>query len=377
MVKSIIEIAQDCATEQGLVYLGMAKLGPDPNFKYFDAWLAAGHHAGMEYLSNHRHCRSDPSNLLAGGATVFSFGMPYYQGDRLPKLVNQDSLPNGVSRTPQIAQYARLKDYHRVLRRKCEDIAQQIVEKTTNPDIHATRVVVDSAPLLERSLAAASNLGFIGKNTCYIHPKKGSFLLLAEVLTTISLEVSSRSGPATIDPAKRSPSGGCGTCRRCQVHCPTGALDSSYTLDANKCLAYWTIEHRGLIPERYWPWLGKYLFGCDICQLVCPYNRRLPVAELGDLRRLTHTPPLYDIATMDQQTYEKLFGGTPLTRAKKGGLQRNALLAMLVTQTPGLRSAMKRLKANASSEPSVVAGTIDQMEEALEAGRFSIREDLC
>src|SRR5690606_6307703 len=141
-----------------------------------------------------------------------------------------------------------------------------------------TRVMVDTAPVLERALAAKTARGFIGKNTCYIHPLLGSFLMLGVVLTDIPLPSDER---VPVDPARHLPSGGCGACRECQVHCPTGALDADYRIDAKKCLAYWTIEHRGVIPERFWPWIGTYYFGCDICQITCPYNMKDRHAKLA------------------------------------------------------------------------------------------------
>jgi len=199
------------------------------------------------------------------------------------------------------------------------------------------RVVVDSAPILERALAARTRRGFIGKNTCFIHPEKGSFFLLAEILLTLPLPADQ---PARVDVQHRGPDGGCGSCKRCQVHCPTGALNEAYQLDAKRCLSYWTIEHRGPVPEEFWPYLADYLFGCDICQLVCPYNRGAVVTSRTDLVRLGDLPSLLAIVTMDQASYVRWFGGTPMTRAKREGLQRNALIAMVVTNDGRLEEAL-------------------------------------
>ena len=133
-----------------------------------------------------------------------------------------------------------------------------------------SKIAVDSVPIFERAIAAKTEFGFIGKNTCYIHPKKGSFFLLGEIILD---EVIKQDSKLAVETTKRTDLGGCGSCKRCQVHCPTGALDKEYELDANLCLSYWSIESRGIIPEKFWPWFSKFYFGCDICQLVCPYNR--------------------------------------------------------------------------------------------------------
>ena len=145
------------------------------------------------------------------------------------------------------------------------------------------------------------------------------------------------------EPAKEI---GCGTCTLCQVECPTGALNEDYVIDSNRCLSYWTIEQRGTIPEKYWPWLGKYYFGCDICQLVCPYNKEASANQLDDKIPIRKYPSLFEIATMDQRKYEIAFGGTAMTRAKRNGLRRNALIAMTVTGDSRLGEAMARARVD-------------------------------
>lgn len=194
--------------------------------------------------------------------------------------------------------------------------------------------------MLERALAARTSAGFIGKNTCYIHPEAGSFILLGEILLTRDLTETDE--PSTVDPQVRSDQGGCGSCRRCQIYCPTGALDEAYRLDARKCLAYWTIEHRGTIPFEFWPWLKTYFFGCDLCQLACPYNRAIAISQ-EPVRVELNQIDFFDVATMSQARYEQLFGGSPLTRAKRSGLRRNALIAMTVTSDLRLPEALQML----------------------------------
>jgi epoxyqueuosine reductase len=309
---------------QGLLLLGLVDLGPEPRFAHFESWLQDGQHAGMQFLENYRHLRQDPRGLLPEAVQAIVFALPYAQGDKLtPALKGQY----------RVAQYARLRDYHKSMKQKAGSILSAL--QAEMPGLQG-RVTIDSAPLLERALAARTLYGFVGKNTCYIHPEYGSMMLLGEILLTKALTLSDV--PAAIDPDSRTAAGGCGTCRRCQVHCPTGALDQAYRLDARKCLAYWTIEHRGPIPLEFWPWLPTYVFGCDLCQLACPYNRKALITREPTRNDLIN-PDLLDLATMSQQRYEVWMGGTPLTRARREGLRRNALIAMTVSRDARLSEA--------------------------------------
>lgn len=330
---------QQWANDEGLVFLGVVALENRVPYQKFVQWLKAGRHAAMRYLEENALCREEPARLLPCATTAVVLALPYDQGDTLP------------ADSPRIAQYARFRDYHRELAERGERVARKIVAVWGGN----TRVTVDTAPLLEKALAEKSQLGFQGKNTLYIHPEFGSFLLLAEILCTAELPEDKK---IPIDPTEHTPLGGCGKCDRCQVSCPTGALGESYVLDANLCLAYWTIEHRGPIPEKFWPHLGEYYFGCDLCQLVCPYNKPRPRAELPSSLQPRTFPSLFETAIMSQAQYEKYFGGTPLTRAKRNGLRRNALIAMTVTDDPRLPQAMTL----AALDPgSPVGETLDQI----------------
>ena len=343
-----IEIVESIVRSEGLIPLGIVNLGPMPReMARFQLWLDEKRHAEMAFLTQNAQVREDPRRLLEGAETAILVGLPYAQGDRLP----QSGEP------PRIAQYARLYDYHRVIWRKGEKILSQIHSQWGGPGSKG-RVVTDSAPLFERALAAGSGKGFIGKNTCFISPQAGSMMLLGELLTTLQLPTSAGI-EKKISPQLRTKEGGCGTCRRCQVHCPTGALDEDYRIDARKCLAYWTIEHRGPIPEEYWPGVSRYIFGCDICQIVCPYNRTTSSKASEELLKIRTTPPLFEIATMGQAQYERLFGGTPMTRAKRTGLMRNALIAMTVTKHPRLAEAIGLIQER--NEGDVVNATLDQI----------------
>lgn len=324
--------------DEGLVFLGVTALEREPDFSRFQEWLSDGRHAQMSFLERNLELRADPRGLEPGSRRALVFALSYDLGDE-----------KGAE-GPRIAQYARLPDYHGLLWKKGERIVERL--RQNHPE-EKFRVVVDSAPVLERALAARTKRGFIGKNTCYIHPDKGSFLLLGEILTSLDLPVDTA---PTVALDQKSREGGCGPCDRCQVACPTGALDEAYRIDANRCLAYWTIENRGTIPFEYWPHLAKYYFGCDLCQLACPYNMKTGRAVLPDGVEEKKYPGLFETATMDQREYEKYFAGTPLTRAKRNGLRRNALIAMAVTKHPRLEEAM----ATADRE-APVAATITQI----------------
>ena len=330
------------AEQVSLKLLGVVGLGKEPDYDYFQEWIKQGNHGGMSFLENYREVRQDSSSIYPDARSAVIFALPYYLGDR------------SRSSKPMIAQYARIRDYHKMLKKKGEYILSSM--KKINPDLTG-KVVVDSAPLMERSLASRTVRGFIGKNTLYIHPELGSFLLLGEIVTTqpIALDL-----PANVDSKTRTPDGGCGTCKRCQINCPTGALDNEWKMDARKCISYWTIEHRGTIPVKYWQYLGRYWYGCDICQLVCPWNRKIPNSEFFQKETEVNKLDLFDVAIMDQNFYESSFGGTPMTRAKIHGLRRNALIAMTVTEHPRL---MEAINAVQNSDYQVIRDTVKQIDQ--------------
>jgi epoxyqueuosine reductase len=346
--EEILKIAGHAAASEGLTFFGATDLDVRQDYEKFSSWLKEGRNASMAWMNNHPEIRQKPELLLPGAQRAFIFGFPYWLGDKWTFKPDDEA--------PKIAQYARISDYHRFLVVKLKNV-QKKLEALSNDEV-TWRIAVDSAPLLERALAAAAGNGFIGKNTCFIHHQKGSFFLLGEILTTLSFDIA-KARKNNLTHIERTSSGGCGTCRRCQVHCPTGALDSDYKIDSRKCLSYWTIENRGLIPIEFWPWVARYLFGCDICQLVCPYNRNIQVAdEAKRLIRVSSTPDLIEIATMDQDYYEKNFGGTPMTRAKKSGLRRNALIAAVVKNDPRIWPLLANLE---DEDDSIIRGTVAQI----------------
>ncbi len=345
--KISIESIKTAFDEEGLVFIASLEIKPETvEYLRFESWLASGKHGDMKFLENNRECRRNPQSLLDDSRSIIVFGMPYYQGDKIRR-------GNSVY-LPRFAQYARLRDYHKIMKRKGESIHSWL--SSSYGQTGHCRVVVDSAPLLERALASRGQMGFIGKNTCFIHLEAGSYLLLGEVFTTLNVETQIEGG---VDHSKRGRLGGCGTCKRCQINCPTGALSVDYQLDANLCLAYQTIENRGTIPVQFWNYLADFVFGCDICQMVCPFNRGVRRIE-EKVVYVKDPPNLIEILFMDQKYYESKFGGTPLTRAKRSGLRRNALISLIVRNEFDWKDYVPRITQE--SDPLLLA-TLDQVTE--------------
>ena len=342
--------------EVHLNLLGEVKLVTDEkNFSRFSSWLSLGKHAEMNFLERYQNFRRAPQTLEDGLHFALVFALNYSSLREAHKACSSG-----------IAKYAVMQDYHKWMKKQSILVAKQLARE--NPELRY-RITIDSAPLLERSLAAKTLQGWIGKNSCFISPTEGSFLLIGEILLSESVAKVDKGRPQTIDPLKRSVIGGCGTCKRCQVHCPTGALDQDFSLDANLCLSYWSIEHRGLIPIKFWPHFDRYWYGCDICQDVCPYNRsvskpkRKGLDEMLPLKEHLLQIDLLEVITMDQKFYENNFGGSPMTRAKKSGLQRNALIASVVKNLSGLEEVIAMIAANPEQYPELLLRTLEQVSQ--------------
>lgn len=336
-MKSFIDLIID----QNLLYLGHSSLVPLERFQDFQQWLTQKRHGSMSYLESYQDIRKEPALVMDPPArSALVVGLPY--------KCHEASLFNPQ---PQIAQYARFDDYHKVLKQKAQVLCDKILIRLDSPSFSG-RVCVDTAPILERALGELAGEGFIGKNTCLILPQKGSLFCLGVIFFSFELadyfpELNEGKQKPSIDrqrsDTKRNKS--CGSCRRCQVYCPTGALSEDYRIDATKCLSYWSIEHRGSVPEIYWPYFKTFWYGCDICQLVCPYNRKAQIAKELPLERLKNLD-LFDVATMDQGFYVKIFAGTAMTRAKIHGLKRNALIALWALKDSRLKKAISYVEAN-------------------------------
>jgi len=295
------------AVEEGFDRAGVARLGRSSRGAAFERWLEVGDHAGLAYMERRREDRLDPRRLLDGARSALCVALQYHP------LAGKDEV--GGDLWPRVARYARGEDYHLVMERRLRRLGDRV--EAAFPGSR-TRSYVDTGPILERELAESAGLGVTGKNTNLLHPEGGSWFLLGELLLTLDLEPDT--GIADL----------CGSCTACLDACPTGALPEPYRLDSRRCISYWTIEHRGTVPEEVRPLLGDWVFGCDICQEVCPVNAEVaaatePALELPAARRQLG---LADLLGLSRDEYVERFRRSPMKRAKLEGLQRNAAMAM-------------------------------------------------
>ncbi len=305
------------ARRLGFDLVGLAPATPPTTIGHYRAWLEGGYHGEMTYLARPEAVarRGDLALLLPGVRSVVVVAASYYPP---PPSADLQDPSRGV-----LARYAWGDDYHPLLlSRLCQ--LGTVIEAESHGAV-AFRACVDTAPLLERELAVRAGLGFIGKNTNLIHPRLGSWLFLGELLLTVDIETEQ-----TPSAEGRSPSP-CGRCTRCLDACPTGALIAPYLLDARRCISYLTIELKGPIPGELRPLLGNRIFGCDLCQEVCPWNRRFarPTTEPAfQPRPESIAPRLLELIALDDDGFRQRFGNSPVKRAKRRGLLRNVAVAL-------------------------------------------------
>ncbi len=315
---------RDRGRDLGFDRVAVGPAAPAVHGAAFERWLDAGYAGEMAYMERTRHQRLDPTRLLPGARSVVAVAMLYAPAERAEPTRGK------------IARYAGGRDYHDVIRPRLDTLARFI----ENAAGHGTRsrAAVDTSAVLERDLAAAAGLGWIGKNTNLIDPDLGSYFFIGIVLTTAELE-----SDAT-QPDR------CGTCRACLDACPTQAFVGPFTLDARRCISYLTIEHRGSIAAELRPGIGDWLFGCDVCQEVCPWNRKAPSASDPSLTP-DEPPPAPALLRLDEEEFRARFRGSALSRAKRSGLRRNAAI---VLGNSGDRSARRDLlRAADDTDPAV------------------------
>jgi epoxyqueuosine reductase len=289
------------ALELGFDRVAIGPAGPAEHAGRFDAWLEAGYAGGMDYLARTRVERGDPERLLPGCRAVVTVALAYGPREDGPSW-------QGVSR------YARGRDYHDVMRPRLASLVDHLRE--AGGATVTSRAAVDTSAVLERDLAARAGLGWIGKNTNLIAVGGGSYFFIGTVLTTAALVPD---GPAADH---------CGTCTACLDACPTQAFVGPWVLDARRCLAYLTIEHRGDVADEWKPVMRDWLFGCDVCQEVCPWNRKAPPAREASLSPTQPLPSLPALLELDEATFRARFRGSALSRAKRAGVARNAALIL-------------------------------------------------
>lgn len=293
---------------------------PETRERYY-RWLELKYHAEMGYLAKDPKRRSDPSLLLEGARSVIMLGLNYYQP-------NSAETPMGHGR---VARYARGKDYHKVVAKKTKEMIRLIGEENENKSRNEENIpqqavghrefrwFVDYGPMLERAYAEKAGLGYIGRNGLLISRQFGSWIFLSEIITSLDL---------TVNDPKAIKHGTCGTCRKCIDACPTGAIVEDRVVDSSKCISYLTIERPSQVPDELAAKIGDRIFGCDVCQEVCPHNYQRQkmtkheqflsggVGEFVDTRKV--------LAMQTREDFLALTAGTPLTRTRLEGLKRNA-----------------------------------------------------
>ena len=324
------------AHESGFELAGIAAAAPVREAAYYQQWAANGLAGEMRYLTDHRaSLRNDPSTLLPSARSILCVGK-LYNG---PQPYSTDFAGEDLA---WISRYAWGEDYHQVLRQGLARVVDGLRACVAAP--FDWKICVDTAPLLERAYARAAGLGWIAKNTCLINQAMGSWFFLGELLLSLDLE------PDAPPPDR------CGSCTRCIDACPTAAIvptgraeGPAWALDARLCISYFTIELRGPVPEASCAGIGRHVFGCDICQDVCPWNRRASVTSDPAFAPAHFAPPLETLASMSEDEFRSMFRGTPITRARYGGFLRNVAIAMGNTCQEKFRAPLEKLAASPDS----------------------------
>jgi epoxyqueuosine reductase len=314
------------AREEGFDLAGIARADAPPELGFFRQWVEHGYAGEMAYLTGQVERRSDLRAAFPWARSVLCVGLQY-----------DTPHPYSTHAPPErgwIARYAWGDDYHDVMKTMLERLLERVRQKT-GP--FQSRAYVDTGPVVERAYAAAAGLGAWGKNTCLLHPEHGSWFFLGEAVTDLDL------------PADAPATDMCGTCTACLDACPTGALPAPYVLDATRCISYLTIETKGAIPEDRRPGLGRHVFGCDICQDVCPWNRRRRHRgrESFEPRPGLEAPSLEELAELDPDAFSERFRRSAVKRARRRGLLRNVAVALGNSRDPTKRPVLERLAADA------------------------------
>lgn len=324
------------AQQAGFPVVACGPAGVLPDHVRYQAWLAAQHAGDLVYLYRDAAQRADPRLLLDRGLGVLSVAVSYHHPDP-PPLSAPDALRG------QIARYARSEDYHLVLKRRLQALANRIQAEFGAEAPLAYRVCVDTAPILERALGAQHGLGFVGKNTLLITPAVGSYTVLGELILELPLEAAQATSPR------------CGDCRLCRDRCPTGALIDDYVLDARRCISYWTIENQGEIPLAMRAAIGTWIFGCDLCQEVCPWNASPTAQRSGDpglAPRPSHSQPaLLSLLGLGAAQFRQFVRRTALRRLHRSQLLRNVAVALGNVGTP---RELPALLAALAKEPPLI-----------------------
>lgn len=321
------------AHKLGFGLVGISPVKPPPHEEFFSDWLRKGLGGELGYLKRTEELRRDPAKLVPWARSVVSAGMNY--GTALPRPREAEGKRGWISR------YAWGDDYHDILKERLEALLEKV--RAISPGPVEGRAFVDSGPVLERELAAVAGIGWIGKNTHLISPRRGSWFFLGELFLDLELDYD------------RPIRDRCGRCDLCLKACPTGAFLGPYILDARRCISYLTIELKGSIPKHLRPLLGNHIFGCDICQEVCPYNvAAVPTGEKAyQPREGLYAPELAPLLSLSEEDFRRRFRGSPIARAKRRGFLRNVAVALGNLKNP---EAVPHLSRALEDEEPLVRG---------------------
>ena len=326
---------KEAAQRLGFELVGISPMRPAPHEQSFAQWLREGLAGNLDYMQRTESLRRDPRELVPWAVSIISVGMNYYSGYSRP--VESSESRGWISR------YAWGDDYHNVMKGKLEALLESIGQ-FRDGNIQG-KAFVDSGPVLERDFAGIAGLGWIGKNTHLISPKKGSWFFLGELFVDL---------PLAYDRPMRDR---CGRCDLCLKACPTAAFVGPYVLDARRCISYLTIELKDWMPRSLRPLVGNHIFGCDICQEVCPYNvKALPTAEIAfQPRSGLHAPELIAFLSLSEAEFRQRFRASPILRAKRRGFLRNVAVALGNLKA---LDAVPALIRSLDDEESVVRGHV-------------------
>jgi epoxyqueuosine reductase len=330
--ESLTKSIKDKGLEIGFDLVGISPVGSFPENQFYKEWLARGFAGEMKYMEKEPEKREDIKRLFPEAKSVISCGLNY--NTSYPYSVKENDRQKGW-----ISRYAWGEDYHEVMQRKLLILLEFI--KGAAPQGIKARIYVDTGPLLERVYGKYSGIGWFGKNTCLINQKIGSWIFVGEIITNIELDYDSPSPDR------------CGTCTRCIDACPTGAIIEPYVIDSRLCISYLNIELRGKIPVELRDKMGNNIFGCDICQDVCPWNRRAKITDETSFqpREGLYNPDLSSLSQLTDESFRLQFKRSPMKRAKRKGFIRNILVAM---GNSGLKGFIPYLKESLKDKDPAV-----------------------
>jgi epoxyqueuosine reductase len=326
---ALVERIRAWGAELGIAHIGIAGIDVQDAADRLDAWLAQGRHGAMDYLQRHAPLRRDPAKLLPGARRAIVARMNYLPRDETPDWVRKEEMRLDTPGAAVVSIYARGRDYHKVLRQRLQTLASRIEQEV---GAYRYRVATDSAPVLEVELARQAGLGWRGKHTLLLSQDAGSMYFLGEILTDLPL-------PVDAPVAER-----CGTCSRCLEICPTRAITAPGELDARRCISYLTIELPGPVPEELRPLIGNRVYGCDDCQLACPWNKFAQVAQLPDfdVRNGLDRASLIELFAWSEAEFDERHAGSAIRRIGYVRWLRNIAIAL----------------GNAASSPEVIAALV-------------------